>query len=74
MAKAPVRINVQIIDNSKSKDTNRHKSTGTDMIRFSGKIDVVGSYKKYWKFFPCRNVGWFNDVDKKTSRRILVKL
>ena len=33
------------------------------------KINVVRSYKKYWKFLPCGSTGWFNDVDKKTSKK-----
>jgi hypothetical protein len=36
------------------------------------KINVVESYEKYWKFLSCGNTGWLNDVDEKTSRRILV--
>jgi hypothetical protein len=72
-----VQSNVQVVDDGEwfKERTNRHKSTGRDMIRFSGQTNnVVRSYKKYWKFLPCRNTGWFNDVDKKTSRRILVRL
>ena len=66
--------NVQVVDDLKSRDTNRHISTITDIIRFDGQNRRCGTYKKYWKFLPRGNIGWFNDVDEKTSRKILVRL
>ena len=59
----------------KPRDTNHHKSTGMVLFRFQITYSQnMESYEKYWKFLPCRNNSWFNDVDKKTSRGIVVRL
>ena len=59
----------------KPRDTNHHKSTGMVLFRFQITYSQnMESYEKYWKFLLCRNNSWFNDVDKKTSRGIVVRL